>query len=208
MLRTEKWGEREFYLPASDTFASFQRRCNTVWHINKIVPYVNKWGTVVQAGGNLGQWPLYLAQKFKTVWTFEPSPINFSCLCLNTQGVNNIFKFQAGLGRYNTFMGIQEDVGNCEGTFIGGEGTIPIVALDSVWPRQMPLDLLLLDVEGFELEAVMGASEIIDQWGPPILLEWRAFDRHTFDPEELHSLLEKWGYRWIDNASKDRIYAR
>src|SRR3954463_5592306 len=38
----------------------------------------------IQAGGNCGTWPRYLAERFGAVYTFEPDPANFTALAFNT----------------------------------------------------------------------------------------------------------------------------
>ncbi len=47
----------------------------------RVYPHVRKFEVAVQAGGNCGLWPRELGQKFETVYTFEPDPVNFRCLC-------------------------------------------------------------------------------------------------------------------------------
>lgn len=206
-LRSEDFGGRTFFAPAQDTI-SFRQRFSTTWHIDKCLHHFKGRKTVVQAGGNLGQWPIYLANIFNTVWTFEPSPINFQCLCLNTNGINNIIRIPLGLGTSNTLAILREDVVNCEGTYLEvGQGNIPLVALDDIFPAGEPLDLLLLDLEGMEYSAILGAEHTIRTSRPVILIENRQFDRPTFNLAQLNENLFSLGYKLVDSASKDLIYA-
>ena len=48
----------------------------------------------VQAGGNVGVWPLALAKRFDHVWTFEPEPDNFRSL-LNNININGFANIKA-----------------------------------------------------------------------------------------------------------------
>lgn len=207
-LRVETFNGADFYAPASDTI-SFQQRFATTWHIDACLPWAKNRDAVVQAGGNLGQWPIYLSNKFKSVWTFEPARINFQCLCLNTRGLNNIIRIPFGLGRTTGSVHIEEDTTNCEGTYLTtSSGPIPIVPLDNIYPDTQPLDLLLLDLEGMEFDAIKGATTTIDRASPVILIEYRQFNRDTFDIHELHQHLSKLNYTLVQKASKDLIYAR
>ena len=46
--------------------------------------------TVIQAGGNIGVYPLALSQRFKVVYTVEPDVDNFEALEANTCNAKNI----------------------------------------------------------------------------------------------------------------------
>lgn len=46
--------------------------------------------TVIQAGGNIGAWPVWLAANFVDVMTFEPEKTNYQCLVRNTEAHHNI----------------------------------------------------------------------------------------------------------------------
>lgn len=206
-LRSEEYQGRLFYAPAKDTI-SFRQRFSTLWHIDKCLELTRGRKSVIQAGGNLGQWPLYLAGLFETVWTFEPSPINFQCLCLNTNGIDNIIRVPLGLGHTNTKATLREDEANCEGTYLEvGEGSVSLVAIDDVYPAGEPLDLLLLDLEGMEANAIYGAEHTIRTTEPVILIENRQFDRPTFNLDDLNTKLFGWNYKLVATASKDLIYA-
>lgn len=205
-LRSEEFGGRTFFAPINDTI-SFRQRFSTSWHIDKCLEYTKGRKSVVQAGGNLGQWPIYLANIFDTVWTFEPSPINFQCLCLNTNGIENIIRIPLGLSYKNVVATLHEDLANCEGTYLEiGNGSTPLVSLDRVYPIDNQLDLLLLDLEGMEEQAILGAENTIRSTYPTILLENRQFDRLTFDMIRLNKTLIDWGYELVATASKDLIY--
>ena len=205
-LRSEHFNGADLYAPATDTI-SFRQRFSTTWHIDACLKWTKGQDAVVQAGGNLGQWPIYLATRFKSVWTFEPSPINFQCLCLNTRGFDNIIRVPFGLGRTTRSVQLQEDAANCEGTYLTPDsGSIPVVSLDNVYPDNQPLDLLLLDLEGMEFDAIMGAIKTIERTRPVILIEYRQFERGTFNLAHLENYLNNLGYSPVAQASKDLIY--
>jgi len=60
--------------------------------------YVKRFDCVVQAGGAYGLWPLALADRFNTVYTFEPDGHNFPLLAENTAERVNVIRWQAALG--------------------------------------------------------------------------------------------------------------
>lgn len=129
---------------------------------------------VVQAGGNLGIFPKALARVFETVYTFEPAGDLFAMIVANAPEPN-IVKFQAALGDVPKLVGVSRQrrdgkTDNHEGiTHVAGAGVIPTIRLDDL--RLPVVDLLFLDVEGYELFALWGAKDTIGRCRPVIAVE-------------------------------------
>ena len=139
-------------------------------HKKNILEHCKNFGVVVQAGGCLGMYPRLLADIFETVYTFEPDPINFYVLGLNTP-YDNIIKTQAALGAEDGFC---SSIRRCP-TNAGmhqieeNAGIIPMIAIDSLsFPK---IDLLFLDMEGYEIKALAGAYETIFEHKPTLIIE-------------------------------------
>lgn len=134
--------------------------------------YVTAHNTVVQAGGNLGTFPKWLATRFARVVTFEPDPDNFGFMCRNAPD-NNIIKIQAALGfeRQSVGMAKVNDWGRSHAgvTHVSGSGLIPTIRLDDLGLDGV--DFIQLDTEGYELEAFKGAVETIVRCKPVIMAE-------------------------------------
>lgn len=205
-LKVEEFQGRKFFSPATDVHG-MAARFATTWHIDAFMPYVKGNYRVLQAGGNMGQWPIYLADHFEMVHTFEASPLNFQCMCLNTGVDFGIVKSPYALGAESKVVYFEDDAKNCEGSFVAEQG-VPVqsVALDSIFMDGRPVDAIILDVEGQEFEALKGARSILEKWQPALMLEFREFERPTFDHDILHAWLGHLGYTWVKTASKDRIY--
>lgn len=136
--------------------------------MNLAITYCKKHDIVVQAGGNCGAWPKYLAQTFRFVYTFEPDYENFYCLTRNCQEPN-IFKYQAALGDYSDFVNLQKTCHNVGAHYIEGKGPIPVMPIDSL---HLPTcDCIFLDIEGYELKAILGAAKTIKKFRPVIHAE-------------------------------------
>ena len=153
--------------------------------------------TCIQAGGAIGIWPLRLAQYFENVYTFEPEPTNYECLIQNTAGVENITCEQAALGDSTDPIHMALDSkmqGHCGAWQVRKDGTIPMIKIDDL--NVQNVDLIYLDIEGYEYYALQGAAETIQRDKPVIGLEDKGLHGH-FD-HKLHAvklLTRKMGYR-------------
>lgn len=145
----------------------------------------------VQAGGNIGLWPRRLAECFENVLTFEPEPISRACLEQNV--FKNVSVSGAALGAEPGFCTIQrKSLGSHKVT--DGD-TVQVVTIDSLDLAE--LDLLQLDVEGYEWHALMGGMETIARCEPVIQVELREAITQHFgkSTDDVRKLLASLGYR-------------
>lgn len=125
---------------------------------------------VVQAGGCSGQWPLALSMYFSHVYTFEPDPTNFACLKANTAEAKNISVFPYAVGDVRTHVGLTRPKEKAGLWRVDGHGDIPMVPIDDVVDG--PVDAIVLDVEGSEVEALTGAMRLIKTYRPVLWFEY------------------------------------
>ena len=84
----------------------------------------------------------------------------------------------------------------------GGYAALPKEAQDYVMAMtthmdDVPVDLIALDVEGFEYKALLGAKETIEKFHPVIIAE-------NADTDEFRKLLV--GYNLVDKSVRDSIW--
>lgn len=179
--------------------------------VDQVLTLVPGRTTCVQAGGNLGVWPKYLSKHFASVITFEPAPDLFPKLMANA-GEPNIIKLQAALGERGGLVGTNcarrdtKRIAVHEGlTHIVPNGVIPSLRLDAL---ELPvLDLLYLDVEGYELYALRGAAETIRRCRPVIAVEINrniAFEGLTED--DVRSFVVGLGYERALTVRSDEVF--
>ena len=167
----------------------------------------------VQAGGAVGVWPSRLAQLFDHVYTFEAHPDNHACLQRNLRGIDNVTSQNAALtdvsGETVRMMLDEGEASNAGAYFIRPGGDIPTVAIDDLGLTDC--DLIYLDIEGAETQAIQGALETIQRCRPVIGLEekekshlWEKY-AHTRSPVDW--LVEDYGYQVIERCHLDLILA-
>jgi len=162
----------------------------------------------VQAGGNLGLFPKRLAMLFGTVYTFEPHPHWFEYLCHNAPETNIVrinkalSNSEAGVALSDTRRDGKDTVH--EGcTHIVGPGDVPAARLDSL--HLADCDLICLDVEGHEMQALEGAKDTIARCHPVLCVEvTQKPGGHRED--ELRGLIGGMGYGRVRRIWSDEIY--
>jgi FkbM family methyltransferase len=171
---------------------------------------VKNFGTVVQAGGCMGMVPYYYAGKFQKVYTFEPDVDNFFCLDYNCNQ-ENVTKIQKGLGsNAETKVLVKVAPNNAGMHRVANMAQIApnvprellsLVELTTIDALQLDsCDLIHLDIELYELEALIGARETITKFRPVIVVETGG------RPSPAHEFLSSVGYDIYKQCRMDAVY--
>lgn len=179
--------------------------------LEQVIALTPQHRVAVQAGGNLGIWPKRLAQSFATVYTFEPASDLFALLQRNAPEPN-IVKFQAALGERHELVRVErlrrdgKPRPAHEGlTHITGPGVIPTLLVDDL---NLPVcDLLLLDLEGWELYALRGARATLWRCRPVVCVEVNDHIREVgLTPEHVRDFLTAFDYRQVRRFVADDVW--
>lgn len=156
--------------------------------------------TAIQAGGNIGLWPLRLARDFARVFTFEPEPISRECLEANVRDMRRagdglITVSDCALGDRLGEVGIRrKGLGSHKIDTTGAGVPVHQVTIDSL--AIADLDLLQLDCEGYEWHALAGGMDTIARCRPLIQVELRNFTQKFGKTDtDVWELLQSLGYR-------------
>lgn len=173
----------------------------------KISSHVDNRGIVVQAGGNCGYYVKKFAEMFDTVYTFEPDPLNFICLTINTNLHKNVYRYQACVGDQHQIVSMDTLDDQCGAMHVGKtQGLVPTLMIDDL---NLPgCDLIQLDTEGFEYFGLLGAQQTIEKFLPVIAVEWCApwAERYDVTYEMITKFLEPYGYQQIARYDADRVF--
>jgi hypothetical protein len=115
---------------------------------------------------------------------------------------------QIALGRTESVVEMNIVQGNTGHSHINqqsiGKGTIPLKTLDSF--GLLNVDMIKIDVEGFEGEILAGAIETIKKNKPILVIEQQKHEyQNDINETPAIKILENWGYRVVDQFSKDWI---
>lgn len=158
----------------------------------------------VQAGGNAGVWPTWLANRFQTVYTFEPDAENFRCLAINCP--DNVIKLQSAVGYVRQCIDLHRDPVNCGAYYVESVGNIPVLRIDDL---ELPgCDLMVLDVEGMEMDAIQGAMLTIQENHPVIMYEDKGLsEKYGVGRGDIERRMAEFGYKVVHRIKRDVILA-
>lgn len=153
--------------------------------------------TFVDVGTNVGIWSLPMMHQFKKVISYEPSKQNLECLKANIP--TGIDLREKAIANFTGFADFHQAGKNCgdgklcrEG--VGASYQVPVVRLDDEGLDNV--DLIKIDVQGWEYEVLDGSVELIKRDRP-----WVIFEVNE-DIDKCCKLMESLGYETIMLKSK------
>jgi len=157
--------------------------------------------TCLDIGANIGNHSLFFSNIFTQVVSFEPNDSTFKVLAINSNLANNIRAVNVGLGSKNATLDAFVDPLNIGGAAVSdsSEANIQfkIVALDE-YLKENPtssISFIKMDVEGYELEALKGASETLEKYQPILALELHV-KKERLQSESILGFLQEKDYKY------------
>ncbi len=171
---------------------------------------------VFDVGAHQGQTTLHFRKSFPaaSIHCFEPVEANFNKLKLNTKGKKKIRINRFALGSSNDYVKMtdsnsdqthQVSRNHCKTLSNGDLPMVPMKTIDSYMEHEgiAGIDLLKIDVEGYELEVLEGAKNALERSLIKVI-----FAECDFDPEDTqHTYFnELWNYLRSRNFSFFGLY--
>lgn len=187
-----------------------------------VKPY--KGDTIIDGGAYIGDTVQQFNHLLGTdcyIHSFEPAEANFRKLqeWMESGGIHNVTAVQAGLGYENTKMYMRTDengISTSNAIYTQGNEKVNIVAVDRYVEANAleEVNLIKLDIEGFELAALQGADKTITNFAPKLqvclyhkeedLVEIPLFIHHKYKDKHYKFYL---GHHRDDNHWETVLYA-
>lgn len=201
-----------FYFPDNETHftalgdevANYQRPQR-----EKAYEYVENWRCAVDIGAHVGIFSRDFAQRFARVIAFEPMPSTRECLLRNVPGNVDVKPFACGShpGKVRMVRSTKNSGGSrivAPDADIDGLIEAEVVTLDSFGLEAV--DLIKLDVEGFEPDAILGAEETMRRCRPVVIVEEKLKPGNFDHVKRASEILLSFGYSRGELVGADRIY--
>ena len=192
--------------------------CLDYWDERAIKRSIGPGSVCFDVGAHIGYYSLLLSKLVGPtgrVISFEPMPYTNSFLRRNLQNNNirNVTVEQAAVGVSNgsVRMGSPSD-GRLGQSSISDSGSTEVrcttIDLEVARLGLDRLDFIKMDVEGFELQALTGASRTIHRFRPKIMFEVnaRALQQHGAHPDQLGTFFKSKDYNLFE-AKAGRLVA-
>lgn len=179
--------------------------------VASILKHIEGRTCIVQAGGNVGVYPLALADHFRRVITAEPDPINAQCLWKNLAARDTFKRVDARQAAFGPEIGdcamVEVEPDNCGAHRVEAGGKIVVLPIDAL--GLLACDAIWLDVEGSELAALKGAEETIAKFRPTIAVEDKGLGAaYGIAAGELQAWIEARGYGLVAEIGNDKVFKR
>lgn len=184
--------------------------------------YVDSNNICFDIGANIGAISFALAKEVQPdgkVFSFEPGPFIYQRLINNLQ-LNNEYKeiitpINIGLSDNEGCLSWNEDTGNrgnagCIDIKKDGSIKIKVTTLDNFMTEKkiQKVDFIKIDVEGMELEVIMGGLETLKKIKPIIYFETRIEFEEIRNQKvllEIENALTKLGYNLYSTGPKNKL---
>lgn len=169
--------------------------------------------TFVDCGANIGIWTVVAALAVKPtgrVYAFEPNPFTFEKLSqnlslLNPKGQIELFAMAVGSENKELLLRCHQEhnVSQVISTSNKESIMVSVVSIDSIF-KDTYVDGIKIDVEGFEIEVLKGAENILKKCTPWLIVEFNTVlaKVNKLGDWDVHHYLSNLGYvcREIHNA--------
>lgn len=186
---------------------------------NSLYNLVKPGMTVLDIGANIGETALQFSRLTGdngTVLAFEPFPATYGKLLhhISINACKNVHAFHVALSNKKGSLMMSSTPGNSGGNRIdaqSGTVTVESVTLDGFLESQPEFkpDLIKIDVEGFEMHVLSGASATLSKFKPALFLEVNdTFLRNAGSSgKELFEIITSAGYTITDASTGRKLTA-
>jgi FkbM family methyltransferase len=188
-------------------FREYYKNCEL--ETKSILPNILKKNSIIfDLGANVGYYSAifsFYSPKGK-IFAFEPSYKNFNFLRLNLKNHSNIYLSDNAV---SNFTGEKQAIIHSKWNVETEERLFKFIKLDDfiVQNKIYHIDLIKIDIDGYELEALQGMNYILKKINPYILIEINhASHTRNISEQQIIDFLESYNYEIIKILDKENYF--
>ena len=159
--------------------------------------------TVLDIGAWCGTWAKAMEPFAKKIIAFEPDKTHFECLTKNC--TINCDPRREAVGSQEKLIGLTND-DFTQSKRIAGDGDIRMVTIDSL--EYQNVDMIKIDVEGYEMEVLKGAEKTLEQ-NKFVMIELNSnTNKYGSSNQECVNFLKQKGYKLLLEHWPDKVFYR
>ena len=199
-----------FWVPSNDIHIEDWRNGNPFTQnkcLKKFIEYCTsqtmRMKTVIDVGAWCGTWSKAMEPFAKNIIAFEPDKVHFECLQKNCT-INCDPRMEA-VGSESGTVSLTED-NFTQAKRVLNEGNIRMVTIDSFGYNDV--DLIKIDVEGYEMEVLKGAEETL-KTNQYLMIELNNnTKKYGSNNQDIERYLRKKGYKVLLDHWPDKVFYR
>ena len=197
-----------FWVPSDDVHLQDWKQNNNFTQskcLDKFLTFIEKnalkFNHVLDIGAWVGTWTMKINPFCGRVIAFEPDPLHYECLVQNV--AEEVETHQLAVGNDKKMISLSED-NFTQAKRVVGEGNILMVTIDSL--NFTDVDLIKIDVEGYEMEVLKGADKTLENVKYLMIELNNNSKKYGSSNLEIEKYLRKKGFRVMIKAWPDVVW--
>ena len=197
-----------FWVPSDDVHLQDWKQNNNFTQskcLDKFLTFIEKnalkFNHVLDIGAWVGTWTMKINPFCGRVIAFEPDPLHYECLVKNVP--EEVETHQLAVGNDKKMISLSED-NFTQAKRVLGEGNIPMVTIDSL--KFTDVDLIKIDVEGYEMEVLKGADKTLENVKYLMIELNNNSKKYGSSNLQIETYLRKKGFRIMIKAWPDVVW--
>ena len=158
---------------------------------------------ILDIGAWVGTWSMAMNKFCGRVVAFEPDSLHYKCLVKNVS--DDIETHQLAVGSEQKLISLSED-NFTQSKRIIGEGSIPMITIDSM--KLDDVDLIKIDVEGYEMEVLEGAVNTLEGVTYLMIELNNNTKKYGSSNIEIEKHIQSMGFRPLIEHWPDKVFVR
>jgi len=162
-----------------------------------------KFNHILDIGAWVGTWSMAMNKFCGRVVAFEPDSLHYECLVKNVS--DDIETHRLAVGSEEKLISLSED-NFTQSKRIIGEGSIPMITIDSM--KLDDVDLIKIDVEGYEMEVLKGAVNTLESVSYLMIELNNNTKKYGSSNIEIEKHVQSLGFRPLIEHWPDKVFVR